>query len=82
MKINATPLSTTAAMFFVAALSPSPVYAQLSIPDTVTSWEKGGQIAFALGLGGAAGGSVLGLAWAFGCLPEVTTEINKRLNRV
>ena len=55
---------------------------QLGIPDTVTSWGKGGQFAFALGLGGAAGGSVLGLAWALGCLPEVTTEINKRLNRV
>ena len=41
MKINATPLSTTAAMFFVAALSPSPVYAQLSIPDRLaqnTCW--------------------------------------------
>ena len=55
---------------------------QLGIPDTVTSWGKGGQLAFALGLGGATGGSVLGLAWALGCLPEVTTEINKRLNRV
>jgi O-antigen/teichoic acid export membrane protein len=52
----------------------------LGVPETANTWGKTGQMAFAVVRGGVAGGTMLGIAWALGCLPEVTIEMKKRLN--
>ena len=53
----------------------------VDIPVSASSWSQPAQLALALLRGGIAGGLVLGGCWTFGCLPEVTTEMKKRLNR-
>ena len=51
----------------------------LSLPDLVVASEPVWQIAYAVVVGGVAGGVVLGGSWAMGGLPELTAEIQKRL---
>ena len=51
----------------------------VGVPEAAHNWGKAGQLALAIVRGGLAGGAMLGMAWALGCLPEVTTEMKKRL---
>ena len=53
----------------------------LPTPDLVLTAEPLWQIAYAMLVGGVAGGIVLGGSWAMGGLPELTAEIQKRLPR-
>ena len=65
----------------VIALGVAGVSFAVDIPVGAYAWGKSAQLALALLRGGIAGGLVLGGCWALGCLPEVTTEMKKRLNR-
>ena len=53
----------------------------LDVPEFVVQGDKALQLAYALGLGGAAGGLLLGLCWATGALPELSSEVQKRLKK-
>jgi hypothetical protein len=53
----------------------------LDVPEFVVQGDKALQLAYALGLGGASGGLLLGLCWASGALPELSSEVQKRLKK-
>ena len=53
----------------------------LSVPSEALSWGKIWNVAHAVLRGGLAGGLVLGTSWALGALPELTTEMQKRLSK-
>ena len=65
----------------VIALVVAGVSFAVDIPVSAHAWGQPAQLALALLRGGIAGGLVLGGCWALGCLPEVSTEMKKRLNR-
>ena len=52
----------------------------MSLPSEALGWDKLGSVARAVVRGELAGGLVLGASWALGALPELTTEIQKRLS--
>ena len=52
----------------------------MSLPSEALGWDKLGSVALAVVRGGLAGGLVLGASWALGALPELTTEMQKRLS--
>ncbi|MDG1674532.1 MAG: lipopolysaccharide biosynthesis protein [Flavobacteriales bacterium] len=74
------PFSKGWAWVLVLALAFGVGSSFVDVPAAVMAWGKVGQLAYAVLFGGLAGGAVLGSAWALGCLPEVTTEMKKRLN--
>ncbi|MEC8114156.1 MAG: lipopolysaccharide biosynthesis protein [Bacteroidota bacterium] len=53
----------------------------LSVPTEALGWGKVWNVAHAVVRGGLAGGLVLGTSWALGALPELTTEMQKRLSK-